>query len=89
MVATVYIRRGLIRRDVGLQMIKAGMATVYEAKTGAEYGTLEATYRKAEEKAKTARRGLWSTKEKLFESPRDYKTRMNALDANANSKTTK
>jgi len=81
-VATVYVRRGLIRRDVGLQMIKAGMATVYEAKTGAEYGTLEAKYRKAEGKAKAAKKGLWSTKEKLFESPRDYKRRMMALDAN-------
>ena len=82
-VATVYVWRGLIRRDVGLQMIKAGMATVYEAKTGAEYGTLEAEYREAEGKAKAAKKGLWSTKDKLFESPREYKRRMMALDANA------
>ena len=76
-VATVYVRKGLLRRDVGLQMIRAGMATVYEAKSGAEFrgaGT-EQQYRKAEWWAKTKRLGMWSGNKKDFESPREYKTR--------------
>lgn len=40
-------------------MIKAGLATVYEAKTGAEFGKLEAKYRKAEQWAKRKRKGMW------------------------------
>lgn len=75
LVASVYVRKGLLRRDVGLQMLKAGLATVYEAKTGAEFGLLEAKYREAEEKAKYKRKGIWSLSKKQFESPRDYKTR--------------
>lgn len=54
-------------------MLKAGMATVYEAKTGAEFGELEAEYRAAEEKAKKAKRGIWSREG--LESPREYKNR--------------
>ncbi|KAI9753644.1 MAG: Xenotropic and polytropic retrovirus receptor 1 [Chaenotheca gracillima] len=75
-VATAYVRRWLIRRDVGLEMLKQGLATVYEAKSGAEFGTLEAKYRRAEWWAKTKRKGMWKAKKADFESPRDYKTRM-------------
>lgn len=76
-VATVYVRRWLLRRDVGYQMLKLGLATVYEAKTGVEFGPgLEKRYRRAEWWAKTRRKGLWAgTKQKDFETPREYKTR--------------
>ena len=75
-VATVYVRKGILRRDVGLQMLKAGLATVYEAKSGAEFGEgLEKKYRNAEWWAKAKRIGMWSGRRKDFESPRDYKTR--------------
>jgi endonuclease YncB( thermonuclease family) len=75
-VATVYVRKGILRRDVGLQMLKAGLATVYEAKTGAEFGIgLEDKYRKAEWWAKLRKRGMWAGKAKDFESPREYKAR--------------
>jgi endonuclease YncB( thermonuclease family) len=75
-VATVYIRKGLLRRDVGLQMLKAGMATVYEANTGAEFGKFEDKYRKAEQWAKFKRKGLWAGKNKAgFETPGAYKKR--------------
>ena len=75
-VGTAYVRRGLLRRDVGLQMLRAGFATVYEAKTGAEFGEgLEAKYRRAEWWAKTKRIGMWAGRRKDFESPREYKTR--------------
>ena len=75
-VATVYVRRWLLRRDVGLQMLRMGLATVYDAKTGAEFGKLEDKYRRAERWAKLKRKGMWSGNQKDFESPRDYKTRM-------------
>jgi endonuclease YncB( thermonuclease family) len=75
-VATVYIRKGLLRRDVGLQMLREGMATVYEANTGAEFGQFEDKYRKAEWWAKTKRKGLWAGKKKAdFETPGEYKKR--------------
>lgn len=76
-VATVFVWRFLVRRDVGLEMLKRGLATTYEAKSGAEFGGLEAKYKAAEAKAKAKRRGIWSGKPKFFESPRDYKTRVN------------
>lgn len=78
-VATVYVRRFFIKRDVGLQMLKQGLATTYEAKTGAEFGGLEAEYKAAEAKAKRKRRGIWGAKPQDFESPRAYKTRMAEL----------
>jgi endonuclease YncB( thermonuclease family) len=74
-VATVFVRRFLIRRDVGKAMLKAGLATVYEAKIGAEFGEVEAKYREVEAEAKRKRKGMWAGKMEEFESPRDYKTR--------------
>lgn len=75
-VATVYIWKGIFRRDVGLQMLREGMATVYEANTGAEFGKFEDKYRKAEWWAKTKRKGLWAgSKKSDFETPGEYKKR--------------
>ncbi|KAF2835522.1 SNase-domain-containing protein [Patellaria atrata CBS 101060] len=92
-VATVFVRKWFIRRDVGLQMLKAGLATVYEAKTGSEFGEFEAKYRAAEENAKRAKLGLWSKpsfiqrvlgeKRKESESPREFKNRMMATEEEA------
>lgn len=78
-VATVYIWKWLRRRDVGLQMIRAGLATIYEAKSGTEFGGLEAKYRKAEDEAKLKKRGMWRGNTVDYESPRDYKTRMTQI----------
>ncbi|MDI1488295.1 MAG: putative endonuclease lcl3 [Ramalina farinacea] len=74
-VASVYVWKWLIRRDVGLQMLRKGLATVYEAKSGAEFGAVEKKYRSVEEWAKRKRKGIWAGKRENFESPRDYKTR--------------
>ncbi|QPH00864.1 putative endonuclease lcl3 [Epichloe festucae Fl1] len=74
-VATVYVRRFLIRRNVGLEMVKRGLATTYEAKSGGEYGGLKSVYEKAEAIAKRNRKGMWSGKPSEFESPRKYKSR--------------
>lgn len=77
-------RLGLIRKDIGLEMIRAGVATVYEAKTGAEFGNREQKYKKAEAKAKAGSLGMWKERsvwERIvgggkLESPREYKSRM-------------
>jgi endonuclease YncB( thermonuclease family) len=75
-VGTAYVWKGFLRRDVGLQMLRAGLATVYEAKSGVEFGEgLEPKYRKAEWWAKTKRKGMWAGRKKDFESPREYKNR--------------
>lgn len=74
-VATVWVRRFLFRRDVGMEMLKAGYATIYEAKMGAEFGAFEKKYRKAEVVAKRKKLGMWAGSQKGYESPRDYKTR--------------
>lgn len=89
-VAQVYYRRWFVRRDVGLEMLKMGLATVYEAKTGAEFGDVEAQYRAAEEKARESQVGMWKkpnfiqrmggAQAKALESPREYKNRHNAAD---------
>lgn len=57
-------------------MIRAGLATVYEAKTGTEFGGLEAKYKKAEDNARLKKKGMWGGTASNYESPRDYKTRM-------------
>ncbi|KAJ2900612.1 putative endonuclease lcl3 [Zalerion maritima] len=85
-VAGVYARKPPFyfpRKDVGLEMLKLGLATTYEAKTGAEFGGLkmEERYREAEKKAKAAKKGLWKKKKGVdFESPREYKARMKELE---------
>ena len=89
-VAQVYVRKWLFKKDVGLEMLKAGLATVYEAKSGAEFGNSESEYRAAEEQAKERKVGMWSkpgliqrlagVKSKAPESPREYKARHTAAD---------
>lgn len=89
-VAQVFVRKRFFKRDVGLEMLKAGLATVYEAKTGSEYGDFEQKYRDAEEKARTNKVGMWAKptllgrlkgeKEKVVETPREYKTRHAAAE---------
>ncbi|KAF2001134.1 SNase-domain-containing protein [Amniculicola lignicola CBS 123094] len=89
-VAQVYIRKWLLKKDVGLEMLKIGLATVYEAKTGSEFGGLEQKYRDAEEKARKDKVGMWTQptvmerlrgeKAKVVESPREYKSRHTAAD---------
>lgn len=74
-VATVYVWRFLRRRDVGLELVKHGLATTYEAKTGAEFGGMREVYQKAEAAARRKRLGMWSGKPGAFESPRDFKAR--------------
>lgn len=90
-VATAYVRKPpfFLRKDVGMELLKRGLATVYESKTGAEFGgpILEAKYRRAEGIAKGKNLGMWAPGKKgvlsfgkkpdpNFESPKAYKDRM-------------
>lgn len=86
-VSSVFKRKWVFfKSDVGLNMIKQGMATVYEAKFGSEFGGQEAKYRAAESKAKQKGIGMWQSgiwdrltgKAKAPETPREYKKRMEA-----------
>jgi len=90
-VSTVFVRKWGLRRDVGLEMLKRGLATVYEAKYGAEFGTYEQRYREAEARAKSRKVGMFSEpsladwlllrgRKEPLESPRQFKTRMEALE---------
>lgn len=82
------------RRDVSYEMLRRGLGTVYEAKTGAEFGgdKRETRYRKAEWWAKLRGAGLWKDFRKSgkdWESPREYKTRMGLEDAQEEKKSGK
>ena len=90
-VGTVFVRKWGIKRDVGLEMLKRGLATVYEAKYGSEFGEFEQKYRDAEADAKARKVGMWAQpgimerlmgggKGEVFETPREYKKRMGALE---------
>ncbi|KAK3495634.1 SNase-domain-containing protein [Neurospora crassa] len=90
-VATVFVRKPpfFLRKDVGLEMLKLGLATTYEAKTGAEFGgpKMEQVYKNAEAAARRKGKGMWANtltgffglgRRREIESPRQYKDRMRA-----------
>ena len=89
-VAQVFVRRWFIKKDIGLEMLRHGLASVYEAKTGSEFGQFEQQYRDAEEKAKAQKVGMWTKPgilgrlrgetSKVAESPREYKNRHAAAE---------
>jgi len=91
-VATVYVRKPpfFLKKDVGLEMLKQGLATTYEAKTGAEFGgdKVKAVYMATEAAARKKGKGLWAAeaggffglgKKKDIESPRAFKDRMKVM----------
>ncbi|KAH8893788.1 SNase-domain-containing protein [Thozetella sp. PMI_491] len=98
-VATVFLRTPplFLRRDVGLEMLRRGLARTYEAKTGAEFGgeLVEKKYHTVQEEARRKGRGLWAAEKPSFfglgprkeiESPGQYKARMRGQDKGDESK---
>ncbi|KAK3074114.1 putative endonuclease lcl3 [Teratosphaeriaceae sp. CCFEE 6253] len=89
-VCSVARRRWVVwRTDVGYEMLRRGWATVYEAKFGSEFGGMEGKYREAERGAKKRGVGMWQEpglvgkllgRERVVETPREYKTRTAAQD---------
>lgn len=96
-VAGVYVRRPPFffpRKDVGLELLRQGLATTYEAKTGVEFGgpMKERQYKAVEAVARQKGRGMWSVEKPGFfslrkkgelESPMAFKRRMREEDAAA------
>ena len=93
-VCTVYRRRfGFFQSDVGLNMLKRGLATVYEAKFGSEFGGKEQQYKDAEALAKSRKLGMWEKpglvskmlgqRDSSPETPREYKTRVTTAEREA------
>ncbi|KAJ3166056.1 putative endonuclease lcl3 [Geranomyces variabilis] len=73
LVCTVEYRSWLppFRKNLSLEMLKAGWATVYTAK-GAEYDGMLERFQKAEADAKAAKRGMWASTAS-YVSPADHK----------------
>lgn len=78
-------------------MLRRGLATTYEAKSGAEFGgpLMELKYKGAEEEARRSGKGMWAFekgslfglfKGKELESPRNYKERVKAEEKAAADK---
>lgn len=65
-------------KDVSEEMIKAGLATVYEAKAGAEFDGKEDIYRKQQYKAQKKKLGMWSLNKNNLLTPRQYKNKYNS-----------
>ena len=61
-------------RNVSLQMVKEGLAVVYEGKSTAEYDGEEFLYKFYERRAKAKKRGIWI--QRSMETPGEYKKRM-------------
>ncbi|TPX60140.1 hypothetical protein PhCBS80983_g02006 [Powellomyces hirtus] len=73
MVCTVERRSWLppFKRNLSLEMLQAGWATVYTA-AGAEYGGMLEKFQQAEAKARAAKVGMWASKEP-YVSPAEHK----------------
>ncbi|KAK0632557.1 hypothetical protein B0T14DRAFT_417563 [Immersiella caudata] len=95
-VATVFVRKPpfFLRKDVGKELLNRGLATIYESKTGAEFGgpAMEQSYKTAEAIAKRKRKGMWGVekagffgfgKKEALETPRAYKERIKKMENDA------
>ncbi|KAI3402972.2 LCL3 [Candida oxycetoniae] len=60
------------KKDVSAEMLKNGVAIVYEGKANAEFGDCEDWYRRLEKRAKWFKRGVWSLGSKMI-TPGDFK----------------
>ena len=66
---------GIARTNVGLDLARAGYATVYR-QAGAQYGGLKRQYERAEAFAKKKRKGMWRDKKNV--TPAEYKRALRA-----------
>ncbi|CEP62425.1 Lcl3p LALA0_S05e05358g [Lachancea lanzarotensis] len=61
-------------KNLSLEMVKNGLATVYEGKTGAEFDSEEDIYLFHQNVARANKKGIWSLKK--METPAAYKKRV-------------
>ncbi|EDO19416.1 hypothetical protein Kpol_1002p63 [Vanderwaltozyma polyspora DSM 70294] len=61
-------------QNISLQMVRQGLAVVYEGKTSAEFDREEFLYRFYERRSKAKKRGLW--RQRVIETPGEYKKKI-------------
>lgn len=61
-------------KDVSYEMLKEGLATVFDAKTGSQFDGREKAYRVQEFISKSKSRGMWA--QRKIETPAEYKKRL-------------
>ncbi|GAA5803820.1 hypothetical protein HPULCUR_009305 [Helicostylum pulchrum] len=73
-IGMAYVRKPpfFLKKNVSVEMVKAGLASIYVAK-GAEYSGLFDKLRKYEATAKSRKKGIWSLKK--YVSPGDHKAK--------------
>lgn len=59
------------KKDISAEMIKQGLAIVYESSVGAEFGGYESWYRSLEKKARRLKKGVWALAK--FQTPGSFK----------------
>lgn len=60
-------------KNISEEMLRNGWATIYEAKSGAQFNGHKAKFLALETEAKKKRKGIFQNGIKNFESPREYK----------------
>ncbi|KAL6929769.1 hypothetical protein ACO0SA_001173 [Hanseniaspora valbyensis] len=75
-VARVLYYDGFFRqqKDISLEMLKVGLATIYESKSPIDFDGQELIYKKAETDSKKKKRGMWRLKK--LETPAEFKKKL-------------
>jgi len=77
--ASVYVPRFYFwRTNVGLKLVEAGLATVYQA-SGAQYGGIKDQLIAAEQRAKKKGKGIWSKQLTNNDTPAEYKRKLRSI----------
>lgn len=66
------------KKDISLEMLKLGLATIFESKGKIDFDGQEHIYKKAELESKKKKRGMWRLKK--LESPAEFKRRLRAAE---------
>ncbi|KAK9265197.1 hypothetical protein V1519DRAFT_411436 [Lipomyces tetrasporus] len=75
-VAKATVRSWTGPKDVSSEMLRAGLAVVYESKFQAAFGSSKEIYQREEQYARDHKNGMWKYGRTLSESPAEYKKRM-------------
>ncbi|XBW34960.1 hypothetical protein QEN19_000524 [Hanseniaspora menglaensis] len=61
-------------KDISLELLKVGLATIYESKSAVDFDGQEDLYRKVENDSKMKKKGMWRLKK--LESPAEFKKKL-------------
>lgn len=75
-VARVVYYDGFFRqeKDISREMLKVGLATIYESKSAVDFDGQEEVYKRTEQDSKRKRRGMWRLKK--LETPAEFKKKL-------------